>query len=315
MNCFIAIQYLVFNIKKVIGIPIDVAVMTNLTQEHLDYHGTMEGYAAAKARLFNDYTKPRICILNHDDDWFDYFAEQSRGTIVSYGQNPDSDIRIQQIKIKATGSSWQLAALDQEATLLHTQLAGEFNVYNATAASSVGLALDIPSEQIATGVDKLRLVPGRMETIDAGQDFTVLVDYAVTADALERVLQTARHMTKKRVLVVFGATGDRDRGKRPIMGEAAARNADLIFLTDDETYTEDGDTIRAAVRHGIEAANGNYQEIADRRAAIAAAFKAAKKGDIVVLTGMGHQDSRNMGGISEPWDEREVARELLKDGL
>jgi UDP-N-acetylmuramoyl-L-alanyl-D-glutamate--2,6-diaminopimelate ligase len=138
-----------------------------------------------------------------------------------------------------------------------------------------------------------------------------LVDYAHTPDALENILAAAKSLTKGRVIAVFGATGDRDKSKRPIMGEVAARNADVTYLTDDETYTEDGDTIRAAVRAGLDAANGTYHEISDRRAAITAAFMAAKPGDVVVLAGIGHQDTRNMGGKSLPWNEAQIAQELL----
>lgn len=293
---------------KMLGMPVEIAVMTNLTQDHLDYHKTMENYAAAKARLFTNYLSPEHVVLNSDDEWFEYFAKRSVGDITTYGQKDDSDVLISTIRLQATGSNWSLADMH-----LQTQLPGTFNIYNASAAACVGELIGLSSDQIEQGIAALHAVPGRMEVIDTGQNFGVLVDYAHTPDALDNVLTAAKEITsgKGRVLVVFGATGDRDKAKRPIMGGVVAAHADLIYLTDDETYTEDPDTIRAEVRAGIERAKGNYIEVADRRQAIAAAFTAARVGDVVVLAGMGHQDTRNMGGKSIAWDERDIARELL----
>lgn len=202
----------------------------------------------------------------------------------------------------------------EKAIILHTKLAGLFNIYNASAAAGAGLVLGLSHEAIAKGIDGLELVPGRMESIDAGQDFTVWVDYAVTPDALQKVLETGQQATKNKVSIVFGATGDRDKAKRPIMGAIAAKHADQIYLTDDETYTEDPETIRQAVYKGIEQASGQLKTkiIADRRQAIEAAFNNAQKGDVVILAGIGHQDSRSMAGKDIPWDERQIAREILK---
>ncbi len=295
---------------KLVGIPIEVAVMTNLTQDHLDYHKTMERYAEAKARLFNGYLKPKHCILNRDDDWYDYFQQQSVGQIATYGQISDSTVRIEKVIQEGQGSQWQLA-YQSRAISLHTKLSALFNVYNATAAAAVGIILGLNDNAITEGIGTLELVPGRMENIDQGQNFTVWVDFAVTPDALQKVLQAGKH--KGRVSIVFGATGDRDKAKRPIMGQLAAKYADSIYLTDDETYNEDPDAIRQAVYQGIVQAGGEPKTkvIADRYKAIQTAFKEAKKGDVVILAGMGHEDFRNMGGKNIPWDEREIARQLL----
>jgi len=289
---------------KMLGMPLEIAVMTNLTQDHLDYHKTMEAYAEAKSRLFTKYMNPKHVVLNADDDWFDYFMKRSVGEITTYGQSGDSDGLISTIRLAATGSDWDFCEMR-----LHTNLPGIFNVYNASAAACVGDILGLSAAQIEQGIAALTAVPGRMEVIDAGQKFGVLVDYAHTPDALENVLTAARQIAKGKVRVVFGATGDRDASKRPIMGEVTARLADMVYLTDDETYHEDGDRIRKEVRSGIK--TDNFVEIADRREAIAQAFKDARAGDVVVLAGIGHQDSRNMGGKSITWDERDVARELL----
>lgn len=296
------------------GVPIEVGIMTNLTQDHLDYHGTMERYAEAKARLFNRYANPNYCILNADDEWYDYYLMQSVGQVVSYGESTDAAERIQTVVQSTSGSSWTLRS-GQHKLRLQTSLPGLFNVYNATAAATAAQALGLPDEAIAKGVAALKLVPGRMERIDAGQNFDVLVDFAITPDALEKALIAARATTAKggKVRIVFGATGDRDKGKRPIMGQVAAEHADVIYLTDDETYTEDPDTIRNAVYEGIktEQAEKRTKIIPDRRKAIQAAFSDAGKGDVVIIAGLGHEDSRNMGGKLVPWDDRTVARELL----
>lgn len=297
---------------KLRGIPIEVAVMTNLTREHLDYHGTMERYAEAKARLFNRYMAPNYCVLNHDDEHYGYFLKQSIGACSSYGQKKGSDIQINKLRLLPDGSDFELN-FEGRAQDVKVRLAGEFNVYNAAAAAAAASALGITPEKVAKGLASLRYVPGRMENISAGQNFAVMVDYAYTPDALAKVLQTVKAASNGRILLVFGATGDRDKGKRPLMGKAAAKYADHVFLTDDETYTENPAAIRQMVMKGIKESKRQKKttEIADRREAIKAAFKMAKKGDTVLLTGIGHQNYRNMGGKKLPWDERQVARELL----
>lgn len=298
---------------KLVGIPIEIAVMTNLTQDHLDYHGSMQRYAAAKARLFNDYMKPTYCVLNADDKWYDFFNVQATGQVISYGQDSDATERITKLKLAADGNVWKLSNSNHNIEL-SSPLAGEFNAYNASAAAAVGQILSLAPAAIAKGVANLKLVPGRMERIDAGQDFTVWVDYAVTPDALEKVLKAGHAAASGKVHIVFGATGDRDREKRPQMGKIAAKFADKIYLTNDETYTEAPEAIRDAVYEGIRAGDGlkKAKIIADRKLAIKTAFAAAKAGDVVILAGIGHQDSRNLGGKNVPWDERQIARQLLK---
>lgn len=300
---------------KLTGIPIEMAVMTNLSREHLDYHRDMDSYAAAKARLFNDYMKPAFCVLNADDDKFDYFMLQAAGQVISYGKSPDSTERIQRVSHEGGVTKWQLMN-GKKALDLQIRLNGLFNVYNASAAAAVGLLLDIKPAAIAQGLTALKVVPGRMESVEAGQPFKVWVDYAVTPDALAKVLGAAREEAGQRgkVSIVFGATGDRDPGKRPIMGEVATKYADRIYLTDDETYSENPDKIRDAVYAGIKKAKGQKktQEIADRKKAIKTAFAEAKKGDVVVLAGLGHQDSRNMGGKLVPWNEAQISRSMLR---
>ncbi len=298
---------------KLLGIPVEIAVMTNLTQDHLDYHGTMEQYAAAKARLFNRYAKPKISLLNHDDEWFEFFEKESVDRVESYGLTAGSSLKISNITTDTNGSKFDLARGDSK-TKFSTHLVGKFNVYNAAAAAGVGLLLGLEAKTVAKGVASLESVPGRMEDVDGGQDFSVIVDYAHGPDALEKVLRAVGEITKGKVIVVFGATGDRDKSKRPLMGKVVTQHADRIFLTDDETYSEDPEAIRQAVFGGIKSAGGDKKTevISDRREAIRAAFKSAEKGDSVVLAGIGHQNHRVMAGKKEPWDERQIALEELK---
>ncbi len=290
----------------------EVAVMTNLTQDHLDYHGTMEAYAAAKARLFGPEYSPKHVVLNVDDQWYDFFMSRTHTSTITYGQRKDASLRLNRFLLKAQGSTFKAHYKGHDISL-NTQLIGLFNIYNALAAVGVGLSLGLEHDQIKRGIAELQNVPGRMEQIVAGQDFDVIVDFAYTPDALQNVLMTLRNVTRGRVAIVFGATGDRDKTKRVPMGEAVARYADRIYLTDDETYTEDPIAIRDAVYEGIKLAGGEKKTkvFDDRLDAIKRALADARKGDTVILAGIGHENYRNMGGKKLPWDERDIARNLL----
>jgi UDP-N-acetylmuramoyl-L-alanyl-D-glutamate--2,6-diaminopimelate ligase len=301
---------------KMWGIKPTIAIITNLTQDHLDYHKTMPAYAKAKSRLFS-YHKPELAILNRDDKWFATFAEvcSPKTKIVSYGQDKTSYYRIDNPHTDSSGSDFHLV-LEGTTMDLATPLVGMFNIYNSSAAVIACLRAGLSFEEVAKGLSKVKLVPGRMQKVDAGQDFTVVVDYAHTDDALANVLQAARSMISKsnKVRVVFGATGDRDKTKRSAMGKVAAKNADVIYLTDDETYSEDGLTIQQEVFAGIKQAKGESKTtlFPDRIEAIKKAFKDAKPGDIIVLAGLGHQDHRVMSGEKVLYHEPTVALELLK---
>lgn len=290
------------------GIAIEIAAVTNLSQDHLDYHGTMEDYAAAKALLLTEYGVKKV-VLNADDEWFDFFAGQRKDKPLTIGRSKATH-QIKSLGLKPDGTSFTLVS-SAATTPMSTKLVGEFNVYNAAMAVVIGQLAGVSSTDAAQGIANVWGVPGRLEPVDVGQKFSVLVDYAHTPDALERVLKALKAVTHGKVRVVFGATGDRDATKRPTMGRIAAESADMIYLTDDETYTENPANIRAAVRQGIEDADGTFIEIADRKDAIKQAFADAEAGDVVLLAGIGHQDYRAMSGKKEPWDEREVARELL----
>ncbi len=292
---------------------VKLGVMTNLTQDHLDYHGTMEEYAAAKARLFSSEYRADYAILNSDDDWYDFFANNSSAPVIGYGMAAGSIIRLNKHNSSAAGSDFEVV-IDSKKHRFHTSLLGKFNIYNSLAAIGVARQLGINIDDVQKGIAELKAVPGRMEQIDEGQGFNVLVDFAYTPDALENALRTLRPLTKGNLAIVFGATGDRDKTKRPLMGKVVGQLADKIYLTDDETYTEDPTAIWQAVYEGIKTVNATKKTevIDDRLKAIKLAFKQAKKGDTILLTGIGHENYRNMGGQKMRWDERQIAKKELK---
>lgn len=297
---------------KLDTVPIEAAVMTNLTQDHLDYHKTMERYAAAKGKLFA--TEPKFIVLNRDDEWFDYFNKyMASGQKITYGKNTAAEAKIDYIKLYKKGSEATVVIDHQTKLQLATALPGEYNVYNMTAAAATTYLLGVKLTDIVEGIANLEGVPGRFEYVTKGTGYEVIVDYAHTPDALEKLLEAAKSITKNRVILVFGATGDRDKGKRPIMGEIAAKYADRIILTDEESYNEDPQAIRDQVREGIEAARATMKmtEIADRYQAIEKALSVAKKDDIVLITGMGHEQYRIVNGERLPWNDGDVVREIV----
>ncbi len=299
---------------KLATVPIEVAVMTNLTQDHLDYHKTMEGYAEAKSKLFKG--EPKFIVLNRDDEWFDYFNQFQAGSQkITYGTHEEAEARIDSVKLYRKGSEARVVIDHQTKLELATALPGKFNVYNMTAAAATAYILGVKRSDIVEGVANLEGVPGRFERVIENKNFDVIVDYAHTPDALEKLLEAAKSTTKNRVILVFGSCGDRDKGKRPIMGEIAARSADRIILTDEESYNEDPEVIRRMIYEGIEAASGTGKttEIADRREAIDKALSIAKKGDTILITGMGHEQFRIIDGERLPWNDAEVVRELLEN--
>lgn len=298
---------------KLEGVPVEMAIMTNLTQDHLDYHGTMEAYAEVKGRLFAG--NPKYIVLNRDDEWFDYFDKfLASGQKITYGKHADAEAHIDDVKLYRKGTEAKLTIDHQTKLELATNLPGEFNAYNMAAAVAAAYLLGVELNDIVEGVANLEAVPGRFERVVEDLPYDVVVDYAHTPDGLEKLLQAARAITKNRVVLVFGACGDRDKGKRPIMGEIAANLADRIFLTDEESYNEDSDTIRRMVYEGIEGVKGGAiktTEIADRREAIDKALSVAKKGDTVLITGMGHEVYRIVEGNKIPWNDSDVVREIL----
>jgi UDP-N-acetylmuramoyl-L-alanyl-D-glutamate--2,6-diaminopimelate ligase len=281
-------------------------VFTNLSQDHLDLHGTMEGYFQAKRRLFTG-AQPPPAAVNVGDEWGRRLAseltEAHRAPLVTFGLEAGAEIWAEDLEVGPHGSRFTAAGIP-----LETPLRGLFNVENALGAVAAGLLLDLDEEAIAQGLASVTSVPGRFETVDAGQPFSVVVDYSHTPASLETALRAARAQSEGRVLVVFGAGGDRDRGKRPLMGRVAAELADVVIVTSDNPRSEDP---LAIIQDVLQGAGLDVEIDPDRRSAIQRAVGLAQAGDIVLIAGKGHEQGQEIAGVVHPFDDRAVARDAL----
>jgi UDP-N-acetylmuramoyl-L-alanyl-D-glutamate--2,6-diaminopimelate ligase len=304
--------------ERVFGVPFDVAVFTNLTRDHLDYHKTMEEYFAAKRVLFEGCgtDTPRAVVTNVDDDAGAKLAEFSRkrsSLVLKYGLER-GDLHAKNVEITTRGTRLDLVT-PEETVAVFSALIGRVNVYNILAAAGAGYARGCPVQAIAKGIDGLVCVPGRFERVECGQAFTVVVDYAHTDDALRNLTALARELVsgaKGRVLTVFGCGGDRDRKKRPLMGEAAGRGSDFVVLTSDNPRSEDPLAIINDALVGLQKTGVKYSVEPDRRKAITLAIGEARPGDIVLLAGKGHEKVQVTREGAAPFDDLEVAREALR---
>jgi UDP-N-acetylmuramoyl-L-alanyl-D-glutamate--2,6-diaminopimelate ligase len=307
---------------RVWGVPYDVAIFTNLTQDHLDYHGTMEAYFAAKRKLFDgsQAAAPRVAVLNAEDDTQAALVEtaQAAGSAIwSYGADR-GDFHVRDIVMRPNGMNFLLLTPQGEAPM-EVALTGRVNVLNLLAASAAAMARGLSLAQIAEAAPKLHAVPGRFEAVDAGQPFTVVVDYAHTDDALRNVLALARDLVSQkrdsekdgRVLTVFGCGGDRDRTKRPRMGRAAAEASEIVIVTSDNPRSEDPRAIIDEILPGTAGLAATVEVESDRAKAIALAMTKARAGDIVVIAGKGHEKTQTIGKQVLPFDDVAVARETL----
>ncbi len=285
----------------------DALIFTNLTQDHLDLHGDMEEYFQAKRRLFAGVTPPPAAV-NVGDPYGRRLAEElagaGRAPLVTFGLRPEAEVRADDLEIGVGGSRFRAAGIGIDLPLL-----GVFNVENALAAVAGALLLDVDDAAIRDGIAAVRGVPGRFESVDEGQAFAVVVDYAHTPDALENVLRTARALGDGRLIVVFGAGGDRDQDKRPLMGQVARQLADVVIVTSDNPRSEDP----LAIIEDVLVGSGTEVEVdPDRASAIRRAVGAADAGDVVVIAGKGHEQGQDLGGVVAPFDDREVARAALR---
>jgi UDP-N-acetylmuramoyl-L-alanyl-D-glutamate--2,6-diaminopimelate ligase len=306
--------------QRVYGVPFDVAVFTNLTRDHLDYHKTMDEYFAAKRVLFEGCgtDAPRAAVTNVDDEYGAKLAEFSRkrsSVVLTYGWER-GDFHAERVDISPRGTRFDLAT-PKEKIALFSPLIGRVNVYNILAASAACFARGCTEQQIARGVELLTHVPGRFERVDCEQPFTIVVDYAHTDDALRNLTALAREFvsrdgSKGRVLTVFGCGGDRDRAKRPLMGEAAGRGSDFVVLTSDNPRSEDPLAIINDALVGLQRTGVKYSVEPDRRKAIGLAIAEARPGDLVLLAGKGHEKVQMTREGSVAFDDVEVAREALK---
>src|SRR5215471_1139875 len=306
--------------QRVFGVPFDVAVFTNLTRDHLDYHKTMEEYFRSKRALFEGCgtDPPRAVVANLDDEYGAQLARFSRkrsSTVLTYGWDR-GDFHAEKADVTARGTRFDMIT-PAERLAIFSPLIGRVNVYNILAAAAAAFARGCPSDVIARGVDSLTHVPGRFQRVDCSQPFTVVVDYAHTDDALRNLTALAREFVSRngsgaKVITLFGCGGDRDRAKRPMMGEAAGRGSDLVVLTSDNPRSEDSRTIINDALVGLQKSGVKYAVEVDRRKAIALAITQARPGDIVLLAGKGHEKVQVTREGSQPFDDIEVAREILQ---
>jgi UDP-N-acetylmuramoyl-L-alanyl-D-glutamate--2,6-diaminopimelate ligase len=308
--------------ERVTGCRFDIGVFTNLTQDHLDFHRSMEAYRAAKARLFAMVSPGGWAVLNADDPASAVMRSVTPARVMTFGVHAGANVRGREVTLHLQGS--ELVADTPAGTVpISLRLAGGFNVANALAALAVGITQDVPLATIAEALAAMPGIPGRFESIDEGQAFAVIVDYAHTPDGLENVLRTAREVAHGRLIAVFGCGGDRDRQKRPVMGRIATAWADHVIVTSDNPRSEDPLAIIEDIRPGVEqgaaarAAGGPRSAVRvefepDRRRAIAAAVAAARDGDLAVIAGKGHETYQEIAGVKLPFDDREVVREVLR---
>ena len=304
--------------NRVAGLEFDTAVFSNLTQDHLDYHKTLENYKLAKAKLFDllgakGVKENKTAVVNADDQAGATMLEHAHCRHLTYGIENKAALQATNVEVLASGASFTLTEEFLGKMDLQLHITGIFNVYNVMAAVGAAIAEKIDPAVIKKALSDFTSVPGRFELVKAGQDFSIIVDYAHTPDGVENVLHTARRIAKKKIIAVFGCGGDRDRTKRPIMGRLAAELADVVIATSDNPRSEDPDFILSEVEAGVKEAIGkkHHECISDRREAIFRAVELAEKDDIVIILGKGHEDYQILKDKTIHFDDKEVAREAV----
>ncbi|TMG41462.1 MAG: UDP-N-acetylmuramoyl-L-alanyl-D-glutamate--2,6-diaminopimelate ligase, partial [Chloroflexi bacterium] len=309
-------------LRKLRGCEVDVAVFTNLSPEHLDFHGTLQRYLETKAELFSmlarsaDKGVPKTAVLNADDPRWRYLADRAGGArVLTYAIDAHADVQGTILASDASGSRVRIASAGASVEV-PLPLVGRFNVHNALAAAAAGLAAGATLAQARDALARAKAVRGRMERVDCGQPFSVIVDYAHTPESLDKVLGLLRPLTRGKLIAVFGSAGERDRAKRPALAEIAARHADLFVLTQEDPRLEDPATILAEIEAGAVSAGkkrgSDYLVIDDRREAVAEAIRRAQPDDTVLLAGKGHESSIIVGETKRPYDEAAAARDALR---
>jgi UDP-N-acetylmuramoyl-L-alanyl-D-glutamate--2,6-diaminopimelate ligase len=299
--------------ERVAGLHLRAATFTNLSHDHLDYHGSQEAYFEAKARLFTALPGDAAAVLNADDPRSAELARRTRGRVVTYGFAPESHWKVHRLAAGAGGNRFRLSGPQGVDLEVNSPLAGRYNASNLAAAVATAVSLGVSPERAAAGAASLAGVPGRLERVDQGQPFDVWVDYAHTEDALAHLLGAVREMTAGRVLLVFGCGGDRDRAKRPRMGAVAGAGADLVYATSDNPRSEDPLAILEEMRPGLAGAEARFEP--DRAQAIRMAVENARAGDAVVIAGKGHEAVQVIGERAVPFDDRQVAAAALEERL
>ena len=310
-TCLMEVSSHALVLGRVDGVVFDLAVFLNLGRDHLDFHPTVEDYFAAKASLFTP-ARARRGLVNIDDEFGRRLAETAEIEIRTFGgADSGADWRCVDVVPSAEGSTFTILGPDGTRVRAVCPLAGLYNVSNTLAAVAACAEVGLDPQLVADGIASAPGVPGRLERVDIGQDFLVVVDYAHKPDAVEAALATLRPLTRGRIITVIGAGGDRDPGKRPLMAALAAEGSDVLIITDDNPRTEEPAAIRAAMLAGVAEAGCEVLEVGDRRAAIARAVRLAAPGDIVLIAGKGHETGQEIQGVIHPFDDREVARAEL----
>ncbi|MBT2654269.1 UDP-N-acetylmuramoyl-L-alanyl-D-glutamate--2,6-diaminopimelate ligase [Bacillus sp. ISL-18] len=303
------------DLGRVHGCEYNVAVFTNLTQDHLDYHQTMEEYKRAKSLLFAqlgntfDLNKPKYAVLNADDEASEMYSRSTAAHVVTYGIEQKADLKAKNIQMTPKGTVFDLEIMGITYPI-RMQLIGKFSVYNVLASIAAALVSGLGMEQIIHSIESVEGVAGRVELVNAGQDFTVIVDYAHTPDSLENVLKTIQQFAEKKIFVIVGCGGDRDRTKRPLMAQIACHLATDVILTSDNPRSEDPLEILKDMEAGVK--GETYQVIPDRRKAIYTAVSQASAGDIILIAGKGHETYQIIGKEVHDFDDRLVAREAIE---
>lgn len=294
------------------GVEFEAACYTNLSQDHLDYFGTMEKYFEAKKSFFM-HGAVRNAALNVDEETSERIRRDLQVPCLTFGISADADVFARDIEISEEGVSFTIRLQRLEEMPISMHLTGMFNVYNALAAASLAMIMGIDKEFIRKGLESIRNVPGRVEVLDTHTPYKVILDYAHSPDALENVLHTVRAFTKGRLITLVGCGGDRDHGKRPIMGEIAGRMADFTVLTSDNPRTEDPAAILRSIEEGMRRTDGEYVVIENRRDAIRYALEIGREGDVIVLAGKGNETYQDIMGVKRPFDEKVIVQELLEE--
>ena len=308
--CCMEVSAHAIDMNRLDGMSFEVGCYTNLSQDHLDYFYTMDRYFETKKRFFTEGMAHNAAV-NADDETSGKLLPDLKQPHITYGICVDADVFARDIEITEEGVRFTVQLHGMNEVRIHMHMTGMFNVYNALAATSCALIMGIAPDKIREGLEAVTRVPGRIEVLQTGTPYKVILDYSHSPDALENILKTVRQFTRKRVIALFGCGGDRDKGKRPMMGEIGGRLADYCILTSDNPRTENPMVILAAIEKGIKPTGAKYEVIENRREAIAHALRIAEEGDVIVLAGKGHETYQEIMGIKRPFDEKVIVSELL----
>jgi UDP-N-acetylmuramoyl-L-alanyl-D-glutamate--2,6-diaminopimelate ligase len=310
--CVMEVSSHALALDRVYGIKFRAAAFLNLTRDHLDFHGEEDKYMEAKGTLFRELPFSSTSVINIDDPHSEYFIEQAKhANLLTFGWNEQADIHPLEAELGPNGTKVNFSSPKGKFQCT-IPIPGRYNVSNAMAGAGIALSCGLPISAIMIGIENLPQVRGRFESVREGQDFSVIIDYAHTPDALERILSSAREITDGRLISVFGCGGDRDRGKRPVMGEISTSTADLTIITSDNPRTENPVSIIDEIISGISETKASYEVIPDRARAIEFALKMARPGDTVVIAGKGHEDYQIIGREKRHFDDSEVVRTVLR---